>query len=354
MARDRAASGGNVFEDLSGASSSTSGNPYDTLLSLCQNDQNQIQDRYATHRTTRNAQQKAKLLDASFQGFNIDPVLYKLSNRTLYPGFVDPRHCLVFWARPPAALKVLIGKVQNLWLMPLECLHMTALEITHSQTAHDIDLLVKKLSPDIPTITDYPNTHRARLIKPTLSYDSAAIALSFVPAAGEDFPFSQSSSKPTQSTDDQNKANPDPEVGQDDSYTYHHLRRSLYELCVEAGVEVASRYTVPSAHLTVARFITQKDISAPPVDDDEAQPLDETKSKAANIAREKVQMLVDKIEAINAWLQDEYWPKKGREQRVIKKGGEWIVGEEKGLDCRKGTLWYGGGETIRLGKGFSR
>ena len=39
MVVDTAASGGNVFEDLSGVSSNTSGNPYDALLSLCQNDQ---------------------------------------------------------------------------------------------------------------------------------------------------------------------------------------------------------------------------------------------------------------------------------------------------------------------------
>lgn len=39
MAVDTAASGNNVFEDLSGVSSTASGNPYDALLSLCQNDQ---------------------------------------------------------------------------------------------------------------------------------------------------------------------------------------------------------------------------------------------------------------------------------------------------------------------------
>ena len=191
-----------------------------------------------------------------------------------------------------------------------------------------------------------------------LSYDSAAIALSFVPAASEDFSILQSSSRPKQpaQSTDEHRANPEPEVRQDDSYTYHHLRRSLYELCVEAGVEVASRYTVPSAHLTIARFLTQEDISAPRDNNGIARPIqvDETKSEAVHVVKEKVQMLVDKIEAINAWLQDEYWPKKRLEEAVIKKGGEWIVGEEKGLDCRKGVLWYGGGETIRLGKGFSR
>ena len=39
MAVDTASSGGNVFEDLSGVSGASSGNPYDALLSLCQNDQ---------------------------------------------------------------------------------------------------------------------------------------------------------------------------------------------------------------------------------------------------------------------------------------------------------------------------
>lgn len=43
--------------------------------------------------------------------------------------------------------------VVDLWLMPLECLHMTALEITHSQTEQEIDLLVQKLGPMIPTVS---------------------------------------------------------------------------------------------------------------------------------------------------------------------------------------------------------
>ena len=43
--------------------------------------------------------------------------------------------------------------VVDLWLMPLECLHMTALEITHSQTEQDVDLLVQKMSPNVPTVS---------------------------------------------------------------------------------------------------------------------------------------------------------------------------------------------------------
>ena len=190
---------------------------------------------------------------------------------------------------------------------------MTALEITHSLTAPDIEGLVDIMKPKIPEITDFTFNHRARLVKPMLGYDSAAIALSFLPAAGEGLSGDSAG-----------------------SYTYHHLRRDLYDLCSSTGVAVASRYVVPSSHLTIARFVTQKDVSK---DDNEAV-----------IDPSKMKKLVDELEEINRWLQEEFWHSKGPQFR---EGGQWIVGEERGLECRKGTLWYGGGERIRLGKGFS-
>lgn len=184
-----------------------------------------------------------------------------------------------------------------------------------------------------------------------LSYDSSAIALSFVPAAGEARP-------PSNAGLSSDIDNPDPaeiETRQGDAFTYHHLRRSLYELSTSGGVEVASRYTVPSAHLTIARFVSQEDISISPQerseDSAQAQP-DEYDAKGIIVDSKKVFQLIEKIEDINAWLKEEYWPKEGQLGERIKEGGEWIVGEERGLDCRKGTLWYGGGETVRLGKGL--
>ncbi|KAL8726042.1 MAG: hypothetical protein Q9181_006195 [Wetmoreana brouardii] len=280
-----------------------------------------MQARYAKHRRARNAMQWEKFLNQDFPGVTIDPILHKLVNPERYLDFVDTRNCLVFWARPPAALKELIADVQqrlrsvapNLWFMPNECLHMTALEISFSLTASEIDQIVNHMLIKIPEITDYPFSHRARLIKPMLSYDTAAIALSFEPAAGESPPKGR---PPTA-----------------DAYTYHHLRQDLYNLSRSTGVEVASRYVVPSAHLTVARFVTQSDTS-----------------KAENSTTPdsaKVQKLLNHVETINSDLREEYWPKEGQ---GIKAGGEWLVGQEKGLDCRKGTLWYGGGETVRLGQ----
>ena len=188
-----------------------------------------------------------------------------------------------------------------------------------------------------------------------LSYDSAAIALSFVPAAGEARLSSHLSYPPSTDTSVQAKI----QVRQDDVFTYHHLRRSLYELCIKAGVEVASRYTVPSAHLTIARFVTQEDISSGPQQGAEGSAETRVEGSAAKSAAkpvtvdtDKVKKLIEKIEEVNAWLKQEYWPMQGQQGGEIKKGGEWVVGEGKGLDCRKGTLWYGGGKTIHLGKGF--
>ncbi|KAF1985776.1 hypothetical protein K402DRAFT_413071 [Aulographum hederae CBS 113979] len=319
---NNAASGANLYEDHSGVSTAAFNNPYDALIEVSNNDTKELQARYDTHRTTRNGQQKGKLLDANFQGVNIDQILLRLHDKTVQPGFVDPRFCLVFWARPPQKVKALIGKVQqklltaapNLWLMPQDNLHMTALEITHSRTEPEILSLVETIKPSIPTIMNYTHAHRARLIKPMIGFDASALALSFVPAAGESLPNGRTEA--------------------DDAFTYHHLRRDLYGICENADVKVESRYVVPSSHLTIGRFISTCHFE-----------------KEGKVDAERVKKLVETIEEVNEWLKREYWPVEGAE-RQVKEGGEWIVGEEKGLDARWGRLWYGDGETIELGKGF--
>ncbi|KAK0848487.1 hypothetical protein LTS02_014053 [Friedmanniomyces endolithicus] len=309
-----------TFEDLSGQSTpSHSENPYDALLEACNNDPTQIQARYDTHRTNRNAQQRAKLLALDFPGVSVDEILAKLEDPSLEPGFTDWRHCLVFWARPPESVKSLIAEVQrrlvsvvpNLWIMPPENLHMTALEVVHSLTNPEIDALVAQMLPSASEITDYTRQHRARLVKPMLSYDAQALALSFLPAAGEPAGHDAASN---------------------DSYTYHHLRRDLHAKASATGVKVASRYVIPSAHLTIGRFITMSDFET-------------TEGK---VDHAKVKRLIETIESVNSWLREQYWP----QEEGIKEGGEWLVGEGKGSDFRKGALWYGGGETVRLGKGF--
>lgn len=193
--------------------------------------------------------------------------------------------------------------------MPQDCLHMTALEVTHSLTAPEIEQLVNTLAPRAEEIADYPSTHRARLVKPLVSFDAQALALSFLPAAGEP-------GRPAE----------------DDAYSYHHLRRDVYKLVQAAGVDVDSRYVVPSAHLTIGRFVKTSDF------EHENGELDKAKMKK----------LVDTIEDVNAWLQKNYWPQEG----IQDSKGTWLVSKERGVTFRKGTLWYGGGETVYQGRGY--
>ncbi|KAK8151053.1 RNA ligase/cyclic nucleotide phosphodiesterase [Phyllosticta citrichinensis] len=331
-----------------GGASSSSSNPYDALIDAAGGDVKQLQARYSAHREGRNAQQKEKLLSPEFKGVSVDPILLRLERPDVEPGFRDTRHCLVFWARPPQKIKSLVAEVQrrvgsvvpNLWHMPPSSLHMTALEITHSQPPDAISPLIETLRPHLATITSYTSTHRARLIKPLLSFDASALALSFLPAAGEGLVRTASSP----ATHDNAGR---PRSAADDAFSYHHLRRDLYDLASRAGVAVGSRYVVPSAHLTIARFIEAGDFF---VDGDEAKGVDGA----------RVQALMRTVEEINAWLKKEFWPRDESDEDVegeglkgIRAGGEWVVGEGKGLDCRMGTLWYGGGgETVMLGEGF--
>lgn len=201
--------------------------------------------------------------------------------------------------------------------MPIENLHITVMEVAHSKTEEEINVMIEKLKDHCKPIADHTCSHRARLIKPMLSYDAAAIALSFVPAAGE---------VPTNEC-----------PAEADNYTYHHLRRDTYATIGESGLEIGSRYVVPSAHLTIARFNSPNVFGGDPMD--------------ANITLDikKRKHWINEIELINHWLEAEFWP---QETRPIKPGGQWVVGEEKGLDFRNGTLWYGGGSTIYLGEGF--
>ncbi|CAE6998455.1 hypothetical protein P3342_000825 [Pyrenophora teres f. teres] len=312
----------NTFEDLTGISTSSFSNPYDALIAACGDDPAQIQEKYHLHRTTRNAQQKAKMLDPGFSGVNIDPILLRLCDPTVEPGFQDPRHCFVFWGRPSQKVKEMINRVQqelltvapNLWIMPQDKLHITALEVTHSKTAPEIQELVDGVKDKVPAITDYTYDHRTRLVKPLIGYDASALALSFVPAAGEGLHSGRTL--------------------EDDKFTYHHLRRDIFSLCRDAGLKVESRYVVPSSHLTIGRFIYSKDL-----EDENGTP-----------DPQKMTALIGKIEEINGWLQKEFWPE--HNDGKIPEGGEFNVGQEKGLHCGTGALWYGGGDAVHLGKGY--
>jgi len=205
--------------------------------------------------------------------------------------------------------------------MPLDRLHLTALEVTHSLTQPEIDAIVDQIGHEtIKKVTDYTLSHRARLIKPLISYDGQALALSFLPAAGEGLPsFSKSQAE---------KRYEDGRTREYDRFTYHHLRKRVFDITNDR-FKINSRYVVPSSHVTIGRFLTQED----------------------HDTKEKMERFLGKVDEINEWLQRVYWYGDG-ENEVRDENKEWVVGSEKGLDCRQGRLWYGGGVTVRLGKGF--
>ena len=188
---------------------------------------------------------------------------------------------------------------------------MTTLEIAHSLTEAEISAQVALMEAGLREITDFTLLHQARLVQPMISFDAAAVALSFVPAARGGSASAQ------------------------DSYTYHHLRRDLHNLCEGTGAAVKSRYIVPSAHLTIARFVTNDDFA--------------DNGNTELLSTPRLEYWLNQIGEVNQWLEETYWTDSDAN---IPSGGEWVVGSEKGLECCVGTLWYGNGTTVRLGKGL--
>ncbi|OOF90343.1 hypothetical protein ASPCADRAFT_212055 [Aspergillus carbonarius ITEM 5010] len=308
-------------------------NPLDQLIIECHDDPKQIQTRYETHRSNRNGQFKDKLLSPDFKGWQIDEILRKLHAHADADGetrpFVDPRHNLTLYARPPKHIRNLVAEVQqdicdvapSVWFTPPEQLHMTTLEIASCRPELEIEKLVSHLQGHdvVMDLVDSLFYHRTRLVKPMVSYDATAMALTFVPAAGEE----------TTTTHNM----------KDDGYTYHHLRRDVSGMVTTTGLQMKPRYIALSAHITIARFITQDGFVLENPNEGGGEVVDHA----------RVAALVERVEKINEKLQEEYW---FREDGVISMKGEWLVGQERGLELCKGTSFYGGGEAVLVGKGF--
>ena len=114
---------------------------------------------------------------------------------------------------------------------------------------------------------------------PGLGYDGGAVAVSFLPRVG--------------------------------GAGYVGLREEMWRRCKEVGVEVRSRYVLPSAHVTVARYV------------------------GAEGWEEGMGGWVKGLEGVGEWLKG-----------VPEEEGRWRVGVERGVECRTGRLWYGGGERV--------
>lgn len=171
------------------------------------------------------------------------------------------------------------------------------------------------------------------------------------------------------------------------NYTYHHLRRDMYDLCDDMGVKPVSRYFHPSAHITIARFVTADDFleEEPTGKVNGAHKGDEVEEDPRPVfvhGVSKIQKWIDAIEQINQFLIAGFWPHSSSRSHMLSKAkspttrlgglssipltpitpaytlspltpltrtrvepaGEWVIGRDAILDCRYGTNWYGGGE----------
>lgn len=186
-----------------------------------------------------------------------------------------------------------------MWMHPAPSLHMTVLEIASGGSAAQIDAVVRAMTPVLAALEGVL-AMKARggrvgvLGQPRVMVDVGGLALSFVPRVVDVVSLGVGE-------------------GEVEVYSYQHLRRDVYDL-VAPVVDVVARYVVPSAHVTIGRFVE-------------------------GLEGEEVKRLVEVVEEVNGELEGE--------------GVEWTVGEERGLEVRAGTCWYGfGGRTIALGQGI--
>lgn len=288
-------------------------NPYDKIIDSLAGSPTRIQALFEEERNDRNNEAKEKLLGEEFQGVSIDEILV---NTLKNPKYQDPRNCLCIWARPSFQVKDIALQCQlmlkrlspNLWLTPQDCLHMTVIVVALSITPKELVDKTIKFKPCLKKLASIFHGQQIRLVKPKLSFNEGGVALSFVPAADEETQDSR-----TKTTD----------------YTYLHLRRDIFALCSEKGVDAETQKGATACHITLARFITQED-----------------HNRNGNPSQEAMASWVTGIEEINEMLAQKYWPHEGS---VPPDSGSWVIDGRRSLDIRAGTIWYGGGQSLDLG-----
>lgn len=170
---------------------------------------------------------------------------------------------------------------------------MTVIELVHSKSPSELNINVNQVKPHAAKLTALAAERPAGLDRPMLSLDETAVALTFLPV-------------------------------ENDQYTYLHLRRDLATVCAKNSVEVASKYYNTSSHITFARFANVSDLTS----------------------HKDLKAWVQKIHSINQGLKEDYWAKSGRSGP--NPSLNWMVGSGRGIEVRKGRLWYGDGKPLEF------
>jgi hypothetical protein len=157
---------------------------------------------------------------------------------------------------------------------------MTLLEILCVGTSRHLSSVVAKIKPHLHELLQ---TKGCRLVQPMLTCDRVAFAITFVSPV-------------------------------DDNWGHLHLREQIWENCVDCvGVMPRMRYCLPSAHVTIARWIGPA---------------------TGDIVR--IQEIVGQI---NAKIE-EIWKDVGGLWTVADNGGA------EGVRCLSGLIWYGIGDEL--------
>ncbi|KAF7798307.1 hypothetical protein EIP86_009528 [Pleurotus ostreatoroseus] len=227
-------------------------NPYRALLA--QSPHNDARSLYSAHRTARSTAQRALVLDPVVP-FKTDPVLSAILQHDPPDFSIDTRHNLTVWARPSPEVYELVALVQKklreavggddqgIWFPPPDAQHMTVFEIASGLTAPALRPVIDALRPHAAALTSpylacAPSSASAAktapaLDTPTLNVDLSGIALSFLPAASN---AGEGTRAPS----------------------ILDLRAAMWDTAARAGVLAAPRYALPSAHVTVGRFVSHK------------------------------------------------------------------------------------------------
>ena len=184
---------------------------------------------YRRNRVERDARQHAILLQQPL--LSVDPLLAAMEAAGDYS--LDSRHNLALVARPPQHVKALVTELQQqlhtlagdaLWLSPPHYLHITVYEVSHSRTTEQLQPLVAAIRSHGSQLFDALPLDRVKFDSPLVNYDTAAVALTFLPV----------------------------DV---DGCDITVLRAELGRRVAALGIEWDGRYVPSSAHITIGRFI---------------------------------------------------------------------------------------------------
>lgn len=208
-------------------------NPFSDILQSLETSVTAEHVIYANTRNTRQQAQRQILLTT--RQFSRDETLANVEHDA---GYEDPRHSIIFIARPESVLRSIVQLQQrivqifvengvaetSLWITPSEKLHMTLMDLVSCVPRETVEDLLPCVNVSA-IMGQVPQQSKCTLKDPMLMVDGTALALSFLP------------------------------TGKENEDSHIRLRSQLWDGCHQCGTTPAMRYVSMSAHITLLRFL---------------------------------------------------------------------------------------------------